>query len=77
MKDVTATNLIGDNMARPQKTEKHLIDKYHEIVWALSVQDDYSDSAIGKIMNRHRSVIGRVIKKRPKDYKPKWIKATV
>jgi len=61
-------------MARPTAKKKYLIEKYHEIVWALSMQD-YSSADIGVVMNRHRSVIGRIIEKRPKDYKPKWIKA--
>lgn len=62
-------------MARPTAKKRYLIDKYHEIVWALSLQDGYSSADIGLIMNRHRSVIGRVIEKRPKDYRPKWVKA--
>jgi IS30 family transposase len=62
-------------MARPIKAEKHLIEKYQELVWALSSQD-YSSAAIGKIMNRSRSVIKRLIDKRPKDYKTKWVKVS-
>lgn len=63
-------------MARPPKKKQHLIDKYHEIVWALSLQEEYSDADISIIMNRDRSVIGRIRKTRPKDYRPKWVKAT-
>lgn len=63
-------------MARPKATKQHLIDKYHEIVWALSLQEDYSAADIGRIMNRDRSVIGRVIAKRPRGYRPKWVKAS-
>lgn len=60
-------------MGRPTETQKHLIDKYHELVWALSFQD-YSFEDIGKIMNRHRSVIKRVCAGMPEGWKPKWVK---
>ena len=61
-------------MARPTKQKQYLIDKYHEIAWALSMQD-FSSADIAVILNRHRSVIGRIIAKRPKGYRPKWVKA--
>lgn len=61
-------------MPRPTSAKKHLIDKYLELVWALSLQEDYTAADIGTIMNRHRSVITRAIASRPKDWKPKWIK---
>lgn len=61
-------------MARPQEKKKYLIEKYHELVWALS-QQDYSNADIGLVMNRHRSVIKRVVDQMPKDWTPKWVKA--
>lgn len=61
-------------MARPSNAKKHLIDKYYEIVWALSCQEEYRQTDIGIIMNRDRSVIKRAIAKKPKGWKPKWVK---
>lgn len=60
-------------MARPTENKKHLIQKYHELVWALSLQD-YNNQEIGDIMNRSRSVILRVVKKKPEGWTPKWVK---
>lgn len=60
---------------RPFKVEQHLMDKRDELVWALSLQD-YNRADIGKIFNVHRSVISRIMKKKPRDWKPKWIKAS-
>lgn len=62
-------------MARPNTQKKHLIDKYKELVWALSLQD-YNNQDIGTIMNRTRSVISRVINERPKNYQAKWVKVS-
>lgn len=62
-------------MARPIEAKKHLIEKYQELVWALSFQD-YSCADIGVIMNRSRSVIKRIVDKRPSDYKVKWVKVS-
>lgn len=61
-------------MARTQENKKYLVDKYHELVWALSLQD-YSNADIGAIMNRHRSNIKRIVDKMPKNWEPKWVKA--
>jgi len=62
------------NMARPDNKKKHLIEKYNELVWALAHQD-YTAADIGVIMNRHRSVILRVISKKPREWTPKWVKS--
>lgn len=53
--------------------EQHLLDKRNELVWALSKQD-YKDAQIARIFNVDRAVIGRIIKRMPKHWKPKWQK---
>lgn len=60
-------------MGRPAKKEQFLIDKYHEITWALHLQG-YNFQAIGRILNRSRSVIMHVVKKMPADWQTKWKK---
>lgn len=53
--------------------KKHLRDKRIELIYALSLQD-YENVEIGEIFNINRSSVMRIINKRPKDYKVKWIK---
>jgi len=53
--------------------EQHLLDKRDEIVWALALQD-YTNAQIARIFSVHRSVIGKIMNRQPKDYKPKWQK---
>ena len=60
-------------MPRITKEKLHLIDKRAEIVYALDHQG-YNGEEIGVIFNLHRSVISRVLKNKPKAYKPKWEK---
>ncbi len=60
-------------MARPTFKKQYLIDKYKELVWALSSQD-YTGSDISVIMNRDCSVIKRIIDSKPFNYKTKWVK---
>jgi len=55
------------------KEKKHLKEKRIELIWALSLQD-YTDSEIASIFNVNRSTILRIVAKKPKNYKPKWIK---
>lgn len=59
-----------------KKPKQHLLDKYKELVWALSLQEEYTHADIGVIMNRDRSVIKRVVDERPSDWKPKWVKVS-
>ncbi len=54
--------------------ENHLKEKRSELIWALSLQD-YTHAQISRIFNCNRVTIMRIINKRPKDYKAKWIKA--
>lgn len=61
-------------MPRPPKERTHLYEKRKELVWALELQG-YSGVENGVIFNVHESVISRINKKRPKRWKPKWIKA--
>ena len=53
--------------------EKHIKDKQYELIWALSLQD-YAQAQIARIFNTSPTAIMRIINKRPKDYKVKWIK---
>lgn len=62
-------------MSRPTAEKQHLFDKYQELVWALHLQG-YNNEEIGVVFNRSRSVIQRVVKQMPKDWKPKWVKVT-
>lgn len=62
-------------MARPTNKKKHLIEKYQELVWALSLQG-YNNEEVGIVFNRSRSVIKRVIDKMPTGWEPKWVKRT-
>lgn len=54
---------------------QHLLDKRDEILFALSLQEDYSLADICIILNlKHRSTVLRILRRRPKDYKAKWVK---
>ena len=61
------------HMPRPTQEKKHLIDKRDELIWALSYQD-YNGQDIGVIFNINRSSVKHIIDKKPKDFKPKWVK---
>jgi len=51
-----------------------LKEKRHELIWALNLQG-YTDAQIAQIfMECNRVTIMRINKKRPKDYKVKWVK---
>jgi len=57
--------------------KQHLLDKRDEIAFALSIQEDYTLADISVILNiKHRSTVLRILRRRPVDYKPKWVKAT-
>lgn len=59
----------GDN-----SIELYLREKRDELIWALSLQH-YSDAQIGRIFNiKYRSTTQRIIARKPKDWKPKWVK---
>lgn len=60
-------------MARPKKEKMYLFDKRAELVWALDYQD-YNGEDIGTVFNVHRSQISRILARKPKGWKPKWIK---
>lgn len=51
----------------------HIRDKRDELIWALSLQH-YTFAEIGEIFKLNSSTILRVVKAKPKDWKPKWIK---
>lgn len=55
--------------------KQHLLDKRNEILFALSLQEDYTLADISVILNiKHRSTILRILKRRPKNYISKWVK---
>jgi hypothetical protein len=58
---------------RPEKIKQYLLDKRTELVWALGSQD-FNNADIGYIFNVDRSVISLIMRKKPKDWKTKWIK---
>ena len=51
-----------------------LREKRNELIWALAYQG-YNGSQIGLIFNINRSTVLQALRKKPEDYKPKWIKA--
>lgn len=53
--------------------EIHIQDKRDELIWALNSQD-YTDAQISRMFNINRSTVARIIKKKPKDWKVKWVK---
>jgi len=53
--------------------EQHLKEKRVELVWALSLQE-YTDAQIARIFNCNRVTIMRIINKKPKNWKAKWVK---
>ncbi len=54
----------------------HLREKRNELIFALLEQNQgYSFADIGAIFNGlNRSTILRIAEKKPKNYKPKWVK---
>jgi len=60
-------------MSKPTTEKKHLKEKRDELVWALNYQG-YNGEEIGYIFNVHRSVIHHVLKKKPSNWQPKWVK---
>lgn len=56
--------------------EQPLRQKRLELIFALSAPEQgYTPSQVGRIFGMHRSSILRILKDRPRDYKPKWVKA--
>tara|TARA_Y100000310_G_scaffold230871_1_gene233422 strand:+ start:1578 stop:1793 length:216 start_codon:yes stop_codon:yes gene_type:complete len=55
------------------KMKIHIKHKRDEIIWALS-QQDYTFADIGEMFKLNASTVFRIIKEKPKDWKPKWIK---
>ena len=53
--------------------EQPLKEKQYELIWALSFQE-YTQAQIARIFNTSPTAIMRIINKRPKDYKVKWVK---
>ncbi len=53
--------------------ESHLKEKRAELIWALSLQD-YTNAQIGRIFNINRSTVLAILRAKPKDWQPKWVK---
>ena len=69
-------------MARPKHVEnlqdaidRHLQDKRNQLIWALSLQD-YNLTQIGKVFNRDKATIMRIMREKPDGWRPKWIKVS-
>ena len=57
------------------KKEQYLLDKRDELMWALSVQQDYQPFQIAKIFNiRHLSTVTRIIMRKPERWVSPWVK---
>ena len=55
------------------RLEKYLIEKRAELIWALSLQE-YTNAQIARIFRLPEENTIYIIKQRPKDWLPKWIK---
>ncbi len=64
---------MGNTQTGDNAVEKHLIAKRNELMWALSLQD-YSLASIGRIFKMDRSSVLRIVRLKPRDWKPKWVK---
>lgn len=63
-----------ENVLKEQGSLKiHLKDKRNELIFALNHQG-YNGQEIGAIFNINRSTVHDILKLKPKNYKPKWIK---
>ncbi len=60
-------------MAKHGKEKVHLVLKRQELMWALKTQE-YNGEEIAFMFNLDRSVISRILKGKPKDWTPKWIR---
>lgn len=55
------------------KLEKHLKMKRNELIFALSLQH-YTAAQVGRMFNIDRSTALRIIRTKPRDWRPKWEK---
>ena len=55
------------------RLEKYLIEKRTELIWALSLQE-YTNAQIARIFRLDEENTIYIIKQKPKDWLPKWIK---
>lgn len=64
----------GKTKTVDKSVERHLLDKRDELIWALNLQG-YKGAEIGRIFNSlHRSAVNQIVRRKPKDYRPKWVK---
>jgi len=59
----------GDN-----RIPRYLREKRNELIWALSLQH-YSNVHIAQVFNLNRATTLRIIRQKPRDWKPKWVKS--
>ena len=62
-----------DNSTRRLQTKPYIAEKRQELIWALGLQG-YAWEDIGLIFSLNRSTVLRVYRKKPDDWKPKWVK---
>lgn len=54
--------------------KEFLREKRDELIWALSLQE-YNYEEIGQMFNGlNRSTVMRIIERKPRGWKPKWVK---
>jgi hypothetical protein len=63
------------NMDEKEHAIKKMLDeKRQELIWALSLQNYTQNDIAYMLRNADASTISRAIKKRPKNWKTKWVK---
>lgn len=62
-----------ETKASGDKLEKHLKMKRNELIFALYLQH-YTAAQIGRMFGLDRSTALRIIRTKPRDWKPKWEK---
>lgn len=59
---------------RPAAEKLHLYEKRQELIWALDHQG-YDGDEIALVFSLDRSQISRLLKKKPSDWQPRWVKS--
>ncbi|HCC04978.1 TPA: hypothetical protein DEP58_01570 [Patescibacteria group bacterium] len=58
-----------------EKIPEYLRIKRNEIMWSLSLQQEYDPEQIRKVFNfKHLSTVTRILASRPKEWKSPWVK---
>lgn len=67
------TKEISKPVHKRYRLEKYLVEKRAELIWALSLQE-YTNAQIARIFRLDAENTIHIIKQKPKDWKPKWVK---